>query len=147
MRRLRLAVAAVLVAVGVSAAVAFAAQSSSTVSLRTTPVGKVLVAGNGKTLYLFTGDKAGKSVCYGKCAVYWPPLIAAKPTAGDGLTASKLGTTARTDGKLQVTYDGHPLYFFVQDKKPGDVNGQGIVHFGGGWWIVSATGSEIKSKL
>ena len=108
-------------------------------------MGKVLVAANGRTLYLFTADK-GKSACYGQCAAYWPPLIAAKPSAGVGLKASLLGTTTRKDGKLQVTYRGHPLYFFVQDKKVGDVKGQGFVHFGGAWWVVSAAGTRITSK-
>ena len=135
-----LAVAAVL------AAGAVAATRSSTVSLRTTPLGKVLVAANGKTLYLFTADKSKKSVCYGQCAAFWPPLIASSPTAGAGAKASLLGTAARKDGKLQVTYAGHPLYYFASDKKAGDVKGQGIVHFGGSWWAVSAAGASIKAK-
>jgi hypothetical protein len=84
--------------------------------------------------------------CYGQCAGYWPPLIAAKPTAGAGLKASLLGTTKRRGGKLQVTYGGHPLYFFAQDKKAGDLNGQGFVHFGGAWWVVSAAGKKITVK-
>jgi predicted lipoprotein with Yx(FWY)xxD motif len=106
----------------------------------------VLVAANGRTLYLFTADKGKTSVCYGRCATYWPPLIAQTPTAGTGLNASLLGTTKRKDGKLQVTYGGHPLYFFAEDKKPGDVNGQGFVHFGGPWWVVSAAGKKITVK-
>src|SRR4051812_10802876 len=91
-------------ALGATAAVA-STHTSSSVSLRTTKVGKVIVAANGRTLYLFTADK-GKSACYGQCASYWPPLIAQKPTAGAGLKASLLGTTKRRDGKLQVTYGG-----------------------------------------
>ena len=134
-------------AVGVLAATTAVASTntSSSISLQRTKVGQVLVAGNGRTLYLFTADK-GKSACYGKCATYWPPLVAQKPTAGAGLKASLLGTTKRRDGKLQVTYAGHPLYCFAQDKKAGDVNGQGFVHFGGGWWVISATGAKITSK-
>jgi predicted lipoprotein with Yx(FWY)xxD motif len=73
-------------------------------------------------------------------------LFARKPTVGAGLKASMLGTTTRRDGKLQVTYAGHPLYFFAQDKKAGQVNGQGFVHFGAAWWVVSAAGVSIKSK-
>ena len=145
MTNVRLTVFVAVIA-GVLAAAAFAStRTSSTLSLRTTAVGKVLVAANGRTLYLFTADK-GKSACYGQCAVYWPPLIAANPTAGAGLKPSMLGTTKRKDGKLQVTYAGHPLYFFVQDKKAGDIKGQGFVHFGGAWWVVSATGAQIKTK-
>ena len=132
-------------ALAVTAAVASTSTSSS-ISLRTTKVGKVLVAANGRTLYLFTADKSKKSACYGQCASYWPALIAQKPTVGAGLKASLLGTTKRRDGKLQVTYGGHPLYFFAQDKKAGDVNGQGFVHFGGAWWVVSAAGEKITVK-
>jgi predicted lipoprotein with Yx(FWY)xxD motif len=146
MGKARLSVFAALMAAGVVATGAFAATTTSTISLRTTAAGKVLVAANGRTLYLFTADKGKKSTCYGQCASYWPPLLAAKPTVGAGLKASKLGTTKRRDGKLQVTYAGHPLYFFAQDKKAGDVNGQGFVHFGGTWWVVSAAGVSIKSK-
>ena len=146
MRKARLTIFVALMAAGVLAAAAFATTRTSTISLRTTAVGKVLVAANGHTLYLFTADKAKKSTCYGQCAGYWPPLFAAKPTAGAGVKASLLGTTKRKDGKLQVTYAGHPLYFFAQDKKTGQVNGQGFVHFGGSWWVVSAAGTSIKAK-
>jgi predicted lipoprotein with Yx(FWY)xxD motif len=146
MSKARLTVFVALMAAAVLAAAAFAAKGTSTISLRTTAVGKVLVAANGRTLYLFTADKGKKSTCYGQCAGFWPPLFAAKPTVGAGLKTSKLGTTKRRDGKLQVTYAGHPLYFFAQDKKAGQVNGQGFVHFGGTWWVVSAAGVSIKSK-
>jgi predicted lipoprotein with Yx(FWY)xxD motif len=146
MNKVNFAVAAVLVAIGAASATAFGATKASTVSLRTTQVGKVLVAANGRTLYLFTADKGGKSACSGKCASVWPPLIAASPTVGAGLTASMLGTTKRTDGELQVTYRGHPLYFFAKDNKAGDVRGEGITHFGGTWWVVSAAGKQLTSK-
>src|SRR5216117_3335976 len=148
MGKTRLAVLVTLVAAGALAATAAdaSANKSSSVSLRTTPVGKVLVGANGRTLYLFTADKGKKSVCYGQCATYWPPLIARKPTVGAGLHASMLGTTKRKDGKLQVTYNGHPLYFFAEDKKAGDIKGQGYVHFGGSWWTVSAAGTKVTKK-
>jgi predicted lipoprotein with Yx(FWY)xxD motif len=145
MSKVNFAVAAVLVTIGVASAAAFAS-TKATVSLRKTQAGKVLVAANGRTLYLFTADKAGKSGCYRKCASVWPPLIAASPRAGRDLHASLLGTTKRTGGKLQVTYGGHPLYFFAKDKKAGDVRGEGIVHFGGSWWVVSAAGKPLTSK-
>ena len=148
MKRMKLTVLVTLVAAGALAATAAVAASttSSSISLRTTKVGTVLVAANGRTVYLFTADKDKKSACYGQCASYWPPLIARKPTAGAGLKASLLGTTKRRGGKLQVTYGGHPLYFFAEDKKAGDVNGQGFVHFGGAWWVVSAAGKQIRVK-
>jgi predicted lipoprotein with Yx(FWY)xxD motif len=148
MGKTKLVVLVTLVAVGALAATAAVASTnkSSSILLRGTKVGKVLVAANGRTLYLFTADKGKKSACYGQCASFWPPLIAEKPTAGAGLKASLLGTTKRKDGKLQVTYGGHPLYFFAQDKKAGDVNGQAFVHFGGTWWVVSAAGKKITAK-
>ena len=146
MGKVRLTVFAALVAAGALAAVAVASAKTSTISLRPTAVGKVLVAANGRTLYLFTADKGKRSTCYGQCAAYWPPLIASKPSVGAGLKASMLGTTKRKDGKLQVTYGGHPLYFFAEDKKAGDVNGQGFVHFGGAWWVVSAAGKKVTVK-
>jgi predicted lipoprotein with Yx(FWY)xxD motif len=119
--------------------------TDATVSLRATSLGKVLIANNGHTLYLFTADKSGKSVCKGQCASFWPPLISAtRPTAGAGAHASLLGRTRRADGRMQVTYAGHPVYFFSADKKAGTVNGEGIVHFGGSWWVVSAKGTAVK---
>ena len=145
MRKVNFAVAVLLVAIGVASAAAFASTTASTVSLRTTQAGKVLVARDGRTLYLFTADKGGKSACYGKCASVWPPLIATSPTVGTGLSASMLGSTRRTDGRLQVTYGGHPLYFFAKDTKAGDIRGEGIVHFGGTWWVVSAGGEPLTS--
>ena len=146
MGKAKLTVFAALMAAGALAGVAVASPKTSTISLRPTAVGKVLVAANGRTLYLFTADKGKRSTCYGQCAGYWPPLLASKPSVGTGLKSSMLGTTKRKDGKLQVTYGGHPLYYFVQDKKAGQVKGQGFVHFGGSWWVVSAAGKSIKAK-
>jgi predicted lipoprotein with Yx(FWY)xxD motif len=146
MRKSTLTVIGAFIAAGILAATAFASASKPTVALHKTKVGNALVAANGHTVYLFTADKGSKSACYEQCAGVWPPLIAARPTAGAGLKASKLGTTKRSDGKLQVTYGGHPLYYFAPDKKAGDVNGQGVVHFGGAWWLVSSAGAKITSK-
>src|SRR5881394_3542426 len=143
MKKVKLTVFVTVLAASVLATVAPASTKTSTIALKPTPVGKVLVGANGRTLYLFTADKGKKSVCYGQCATYWPPLIARKPTVGAGLHASMLGTTKRKDGKLQVTYNGHPLYFFAEDKKAGDVKGQGFVHFGGAWWVVSSVGTKV----
>jgi predicted lipoprotein with Yx(FWY)xxD motif len=146
MRKFGLIAVATVAAAGVLATAAVASTSKSTISLRKTAVGNVLVAANGRTAYLFTADKGTKSTCYGKCAAAWPPLLSAKPTAGAGLSASKLGTTKRKDGKLQVTYSGHPLYYFAPDKQAGAVNGQSVVHFGGTWWVGSAAREKITSK-
>src|SRR5438105_7226129 len=103
MGKAKLTVFAALMAAGALAGVAVASAKTSTISLRPTAVGKVLVAANGRTLYLFTADKGKRSTCYGQCAAYWPPLIDSKPSVGAGLKASMLGTTKRKDGKLQVT--------------------------------------------
>jgi len=122
-----------------------ATRAHATVSLKSTKFGKVLVAANGHTLYLFTHDLANKSRCAGQCASFWPPLtVAAKPSAGVGVKASLLGWTKRADGKMQVTYNHHPLYFFKLDKSAGQLNGEGVNHFGGLWWVVSARGLAVK---
>src|SRR3954451_19023671 len=106
--------------------------------------GRILVDSRGITLYDFVKDKRGKSVCYGACAALWPPLLThGKPVAGHGVRRSLLGTTKRKDGKVEVTYRGHPLYYFVSDRRPGQTTGQGVNQFGGPWWVLSATGKEI----
>lgn len=118
--------------------------SSATVSLRTTKLGAILVNSKGHTLYLFAGDKNGKSACSGTCATYWPPVIAqAKPTAGAGVKTALLGTTMRSDGRKQVTYNHHPLYGFALDKGAGQTNGQGQSAFGARWWAVSSRGAPV----
>ena len=108
-------------------------------------LGQILVDGSGRTLYLFVADKGTASVCNSAaCVQYWPPLLTTgAPVAGAGVNAALLGTTTRQDGKTQVTYAGHPLYYFITDKKPGDVTGQGINGFGGPWYVVSPTGMQI----
>ena len=118
--------------------------SSASVSLRTTKLGAVLVNAKGRTLYLFTKDKGAKSSCSGTCVKYWPPAITrAKPTAGSGLKAALLGTTTRSDGSKQLTYNHHPLYGFALDKAAGQTNGQGQTAFGGRWWAVSGHGTAV----
>ena len=107
-------------------------------------LGSHLVDNNGMTLYLFTKDSPGTSTCYDKCAAAWPALLSAgAPQAGSGLDATKLGTTTRTDGTMQVTYNGWPLYYFAKDKQAGDTTGEGV---GGVWFCISATGDAIKPQ-
>jgi predicted lipoprotein with Yx(FWY)xxD motif len=121
-----------------------AAPTGTVVKIASTPLGRILVDSRGITLYDFPPDKAGASTCYGACASLWPPLLTnGKPIAGHGVKASLLGTTKRSDGKLEVTYDGHPLYYFVTDRKPGQTNGQGVNQFGAPWWVISPAGKEI----
>jgi predicted lipoprotein with Yx(FWY)xxD motif len=121
-----------------------AAQTNATVSLRKTPLGSIVVNSRGHTLYLFGKDRNAKSSCAGSCPSFWPPLIAhGKPTAGSGLNAALLGTTKRVDGRLQVTYNRHPLYTFALDKRPGQTKGEGQRAFGGKWYAVSARGTAV----
>src|SRR3954451_24862922 len=123
-----------------------ASGSSATVSVANTGLGKILVDSQGRTLYLWAKDTGGKSACTGGCATAWPPLRAsAKPTAGSGAQASLLGTTPRSDGKPQVTYDGHPLYGYQGDSKPGDTTGQGSNGFGAPWYVLSPSGMGITT--
>src|SRR4051794_11222589 len=108
-------------------------------------LGKILVNSNGLTLYLFKKDTGTKSTCAGPCAPNWPPLRASgKPLAGTGLSTSKVGTTARSDGKPQVTYNGHPLYLFQGDSAPGQTSGEGISAFGAPWFAVSPAGNQVN---
>ncbi len=110
-------------------------------------LGKILVDSQGRSLYLFQRDMGTTSECAGACAAAWPPLRATgKPVAGTGVSASKIGTTARSDGKPQVTYNGHPLYLYSADQQPGDTNGQGLNVFGGGWFALSAAGNMVSGK-
>ena len=124
----------------------FALAGTTSVKARNTNLGKILVNGQGRTLYLFAPDKNGKSVCYGSCAKYWPPLITATAhvAATAPVKASLLGTTKRKDGKLQVTYNHHPLYLYVGDAKAGDAKGEGLNLSGGLWWVVSPAGAAVK---
>jgi predicted lipoprotein with Yx(FWY)xxD motif len=131
------ALAAVLLATPVSAAVSPRAK----VLVRVTSVGGVLSDARGHTLYSYAADKARKSACYGACAASWPPfLTSAKPVAGLGVRGSLLGTTKRKDGKLQVTYAGHPLYLFAGETKAGQLEGQG---YDNAWWALAASGAKV----
>ena len=109
--------------------------------LHTTTIGGVSVLTNadGRTLYWFAPDTPGHSTCYGQCAAYWPP-VTGSPSAGPGVTLSKVGTTARTDGTVQVTYYGHPLYTYIGDTGPGQASGNNINLNGGLWHVMPAAG-------
>jgi predicted lipoprotein with Yx(FWY)xxD motif len=110
-------------------------------------LGTILVDSQGRTLYLFQDDNGTKSECSGACASAWPPLRAnGKPTTGSGTNASMLGTTPRSDGKPQVTYNGHPLYTYTADQNPGDTNGQGVTAFGAAWFAVSPAGDQASGQ-
>ena len=131
-----------------SAAVASArsATAATRVGVASSRLGRIIVDGKGRTLYLFEKDKRGRSACYGQCATYWPPLIThGKPVARPGLKHSLLGTTRRANGSQQVTYAGHPLYRFALDTKPGQTKGEGLNDFGAGWDVLSPAGKKIES--
>ena len=135
---------ALIASTAVAVAAGEATKAGAKVAIGKTPLGRILVDSKGITLYDFPPDKGTKSVCYGACAALWPPLLTkGKPVAGPGVRALLLGTTKRKDGKLEVTYSGHPLYYFVTDRKPGQTTGQGVNQFGGPWWVLSAAGKEI----
>jgi predicted lipoprotein with Yx(FWY)xxD motif len=120
--------------------------TTPTVELASSKFGKILVDSHGRTLYDFVADKTTMSTCYGACASLWPPLtVAGAPKAGAGVRASLLGTTKRTDGTTEATYNGHPLYYFAGDTKPGETTGQAINQFGALWYVLTAGGTEIHN--
>ena len=110
-------------------------------------LGKVAVGPSGKTLYLFKSDTSSKSTCSGPCAAEWPPLTTTGAlTSSGGVSMSALKTVHRSDGKTQVTLNGHPVYYFSGDSAPGQANGQGLSDFGASWWAVSPAGQEITTS-
>jgi predicted lipoprotein with Yx(FWY)xxD motif len=143
MRFVRTVLVAGALALAASAAVS-AAGGRAVLKVEKTKLGKVVANSKGLTLYIFRADHGKTSACYGKCAIYWPPVLTTgKPVARPGIEASLIGTTRRKDGKLQVTYKGHPLYGFLPDKKPGQTTGEGSKAFGAGWYALTPKGIEI----
>ena len=121
------------------------APSDATVTVAGTDLGNVLVDSSGRTVYLFKKDSAGKSACTGACAAAWPPLaVSGSPTPGSGVDAGMLGTTTGAGGTNQLTYNGHPLYTFSGDGKPGETKGEAATAFGGEWYAVSPTGDAVQ---
>jgi predicted lipoprotein with Yx(FWY)xxD motif len=175
LRRIRYRIGAVTALIGVSVLVAACGSSSSTttataaagaggstasttatataaaskgvaIGTATGKDGTYLTGAGGRTLYLWVADSGGMSSCSGACAKAWPPLTTkGKPIAGSGVHAADLGTIKRSDGSTQVTYNGHPLYYFVEDKGKGSITGQGSDAFGAKWWLVSPAGAAITS--
>ena len=122
--------------------------SAETIKVATdAKLGTILVDGEGKTVYLFVKDTGTASTCYTDCATFWPPVVTkGAPIAGAGAQASLLGTTQRTDGTTEVTYAGHPLYYFLNDKAAGDTKGQGVNGFGALWWVMNPSGAAVEKK-
>jgi predicted lipoprotein with Yx(FWY)xxD motif len=118
---------------------------TTTVKVRRTRYGRILVDGRGRALYLFTREGASKARCYGACADAWPVFYArGKLRAGSGASQSLVGTTRRRDGRKQATYAGHPLYYYVTDRAPGQVTCQNVTEYGGTWLVVAPSGAAIR---
>ena len=120
----------------------------ATVGVASSGLGQILVDAQGRTLYLFQKDTGTTSTCTGACATAWPPLRATgQPTAAGGANAALLGTTLRSDGGTQVTYNGHPVYLFFKDQNPGETNGEGVNAFGASWFALSPAGNQISAQV
>ena len=130
---------------GAASSGAPASAAAATVKTGTSALGAILTDAAGRTLYLFEKDAGGKSACYGACSQGWPPLLTTgTAVAATGASAALLGTVKRTDGTVQVTYAGHPMYYFVDDTGPGDIRGEGVQAFGAGWDLIGPAGTKIE---
>jgi predicted lipoprotein with Yx(FWY)xxD motif len=114
-------------------------------------LGSVLIDGNGITVYMFATDVRGRpSRCYDICAVQWPPLVLppglTRPVVGTGIRPTLLGTAGRTDGTVQITYNGWPLYLWPPDRAPGQATGQALTNAGGLWYVLSPAGRPIVTQ-
>jgi predicted lipoprotein with Yx(FWY)xxD motif len=130
---------------GAKAAAPAPAAASSAIDVRPTPLGKILVDANGRALYLFEADKPNMSNCSGPCLSLWPAFTAnAKPKAEGGAVAAKIGTIS-AGAEKQVTYNGHPLYYYAADQEPGDTIGEGLDQFGAVWDVLAPSGNGIDN--
>jgi predicted lipoprotein with Yx(FWY)xxD motif len=143
-------IAVIVLAVGGSSAKTaprHTAAAGSAISIRSTSLGKTLVDANGRTLYLFAGDRANVSRLSGAGLSVWPRFIAAGPVkASNGAQAAKIGTITSPSGIRQVTYNGHPLYYYVGDSAPSSTRGQGLNQFGALWYVLGAAGNAVTSS-
>jgi predicted lipoprotein with Yx(FWY)xxD motif len=136
-----------LVGAGCAGAIPSANGGPAMLKLQSSNHGRVLVDGQGHTLYLFEKDEGRESYCSGACAAVWPPLeTSSRPRGTSGVDTGALGTTKRDDGDVQVTYHGHPLYYYAADAStPGKTKGQEVEQFGAEWYLVNAHGSPVES--
>jgi predicted lipoprotein with Yx(FWY)xxD motif len=131
-----------------SAGGASASGGATVITTASSSAGTFLTNGSGRAVYLWVKDTGGTSACTGACAGAWPPVTATGTvTAAGSAKTSDLGTITRSDGTKQVTYDGHPLYYFEGDSGPGTASGQGSDGFGAKWWLVSPSGSDITASV
>jgi predicted lipoprotein with Yx(FWY)xxD motif len=139
------AAAAVLAAPGLSSPGAPRADARATLTVRDSRFGRILFDGKGFALYAFTHDPRGRSACSGACAAAWPPYIVAKAArAGTGTKPALIGTTRRANGKIQVTYAGRPLYYYVGERSPGQILCQNVDEFGGLWLVARPNGTLVR---
>jgi len=118
--------------------------TGTTITTRSGPAGTYLANGSGRAVYLFMLDTMNKSKCSGGCTSVWPPVVAkGKLSASGSAVSSDLGSNTRSDGTKQVTYKGHPLYYFAGDSGPGTTKGQGIPGFGAKWYLVAPSGNAL----
>lgn len=143
MLRLTAIATAIVLALGLCASAS--AGGGKRVKTGKTRFGTILQDSKGHSLYLYTRDRGKWSNCYGECARVWPPLLTSgKPVALKGAKQSELGTTKRRGGKTQVTYNGHPLYYYVDEDEPNEVLCQAVYEFEGWWYVVNKNGNAIK---
>jgi predicted lipoprotein with Yx(FWY)xxD motif len=129
----------------ISNASAGGAGGRGTLTVRPSRFGRVLFDGRGFVLYAFTADRRNRATCYGACAVAWPPLLVERPPiAGSGTSRRLTGVTRRRDGRLQATYAGKPLYYYVGDRRPGQILCQNVSEFGGDWLVLSPGGGYVR---
>src|SRR5690349_12937169 len=158
MSRTRLPIFAIAIVVAAVVAVVVATSGATTktnspgvaggsaISLKRTSLGQTLVDANGRTLYLFQGDRRNVSTLSVAGQAVWPPFTAtSKPKALNGTVGARIGTVAHAGGNAQITYAGHPLYYYVGDRSSGQTRGQGLNQFGALWYAVAAGGSAITA--
>jgi predicted lipoprotein with Yx(FWY)xxD motif len=123
------------------------AQAATVKTASASDLGMILVDGQGRTIYLFQRDTGPTSTCSGACIAAWPAVTThGTPSAAGGVAAGKLGVTKRSDGTTQVTYAGHPLYYYAGDAAAGETNGQGLNAFGAPWYVMGTNGSAITTQ-
>jgi predicted lipoprotein with Yx(FWY)xxD motif len=136
-----------LIAALLASAILASAAPQAAVTVKSSAYGRILFDGRGHVLYAFTRDRRGQSACAGACARAWPPyVVRSRPQAGAGAAAKLLGTTRRSGGSLQATYDGRPLYYYVGDRRPGQILCQNVTEFGGVWRVVRPSGRLVGRR-
>jgi predicted lipoprotein with Yx(FWY)xxD motif len=136
-----------LIAALLTSAILASAAPQPAVTVKPSVYGRILFDGRGYVLYAFTRDRRGQSACAGACARAWPPyVVRSRPRAGVGAAVKLVGTTRRSGGSLQATYAGRPLYYYVGDRRPGQILCQNVTEFGGVWRVVRPSGRLVGRR-